>query len=247
LAGSFPKASIGFLSNLWDAARIASGLRSLRPLGLHRFWLGSSLDGVGRAHDAVRGKRGAFERTVRGARALRREFPGLGLSFNFTITPGNADEIWPAYRLASGMGLWFGAQMAVNHAGIRGAPRFSWSGGEIEAARRQIDLVVSDLSLREDPLGGRVKFWTYLKEYLLRPRRFFGDCLAGERYAMIDPQGRLFFCPVRKHRTVGSILGGFDAAWSSEKAQAERASIARRRCHCWLHCTANPLLAGLRP
>ena len=67
--------------------------------------------------------------------------------------------------------------------------------------------------------------------------------MAGQRYAMFDPEGNLFYCPVNKHRPVGNIRQkSFDEIWSSSKAQAERDYVESCKCDCWLNCIANPIL-----
>lgn len=251
----YPKARVGILTSLWDYGRIRAGLRRLAPWA-GRVWLGSSMDGVGSAHDAVRGRPGAFRRMLRAAELLRREFPALELSFNHTITPLNLKELWPAYRFMSERGFWFGAQLAVNHEGLP-APRFRWKKAELLSIRRQIDLIIDDLCRREKLIerlirGGerecagalaRVLYWRGLQEYVLRPRRLLSDCLAGERWAMLDPEGGVFFCPVNKHRPVGNIRRApFDRIWRCARARAERAFARSGACHCWLLCTANPVL-----
>ncbi len=257
LCRRFPKASLGVLSHFGDPTLLRRRLTQLRAAGVQRLWLGSSLDGVGGAHDLIRGRSGAFAGLVESMGMLRREFPDITFSFNLTITPHNYRQLWPAYRFATEQGVWFGAQMAVNHTGVPEAPAFLWKPAQIAAITGQIDLVMDDICRREGILPrllqgresesvgllSRILYWHYLKEYIRTPRRFFPDCLAGQRYAMLDPEGSLFFCPVNKQRTVGSVREApFDEVWQSPRARQERDNVARGRCHCWLLCTANPVL-----
>jgi MoaA/NifB/PqqE/SkfB family radical SAM enzyme len=79
--------------------------------------------------------------------------------------------------------------------------------------------------------------------YARHPKRFFKNCLAGQRYAMFSPEGDLFFCPVNKHRSIGNAAAAsFDELWKGEKAEAERRFVESCRCDCWLNCIANPVL-----
>ncbi len=258
LAGRYPAASIGVLTNFWNTELVRRRLAEWRSRGLlGRLWLGSSLDGVGAAHDEVRGQEGAFEGLVKTTALMRREFPEVSFSFSFTITPRNYRELWPTYQFVSREGLWFGAQMVVNHQELEAPETYEWKAEELGEVERQIDLILADLAGREGALQRivsgqerqalwlwtRLLYWRYLRKYARRPERFFKDCMAGSRYAMFDPEGNLFFCPVNKHRTVGNALDQkFDAVWTSAKADEERRYVDSCRCDCWLNCIANPIL-----
>ncbi len=252
----FPRISLGILSNLANTRLLLRRIGELREKGVKDFWLGSSLDGAGAAHDKVRGVRGAYARTMKTARALKTGQPGINLAFNFTLLPSNAACLARAYLEAKEMKVWFGAQKVVNHERFE-AESYSWTPAALRKALVGIDYIISDICEEnkafEKLLAGResetpwlwssLTYWIRLREYLARPRRFMGNCYAGNRYAMLSPDGELFFCPVLKHRTVGNALkAGFDAAWTCRAAQAERGFIEKKSCHCWLHCTANPII-----
>ncbi len=257
LAGHFPKSSIGVLTNLWNHELVRRRLLAFREAGAARVWLGSSLDGLEKKHDEIRGRKGAFRGLVRSVEMLRKEFPGVDFSFSLTVTPKNYKELWPAYRFVSGMGLWFGAQLVVNHRGLEAPETFNWKKKELEAVEAQIDLILMDLCLKERAwerlregraaeslwLWTRLLYWAYLKKYARKQERFFKDCMAGQRYAMLDPEGNLFYCPVNKHRTIGSVAKrSFDAVWTSAEAERERRYVDSCSCDCWLNCIANPIL-----
>lgn len=257
LRGRFPKASLGILTNFWNTEMVRRRLLELRGRGVDRVWLGSSLDGLEKTHDAVRGQPGAFKGLMDTVAMLRAEFPGLDFSFSFTITPRNYRELWDTYRFVDGMGLWFGAQMVVEHEKFEAPETFRWTKPQLDSVERQIDRVVADLCVKHGALEKLVKgqereslwlwtrvlYWWYLRKYVRTPERFFGDCLAGQRYAMFDPEGNLFFCPVNKHRVVGNAVETpFDALWRGKAAEAERAFVDAKQCHCWLNCIANPIL-----
>jgi len=259
LSDAFPKARVGVLSNLMDKALARNMLGRLRERGVRGLWLGSSLDGLAAAHDRIRGKRGAFRGLMDTIGMVRKEFPGLELSLNFTITPENHEQLWPAYQFSKELGAWFGAQLVVEHRGLEAPKTFAWTRAQLESVRESTERVLLDIARGEGALRalvegrqaenrglwGRLLYWRLLGLYALEPRRFFSDCLAGSRYAMLDPAGELFFCPVNKHRKVGSVLEGFDAVWSSGRADSERRFAASKRCHCCLVCVVNPVLDRL--
>jgi MoaA/NifB/PqqE/SkfB family radical SAM enzyme len=255
LAGRFPKARVGVLSNLWDAGLVRRRLAAAR--GLRGLWVGSSLDGLGAVHDEVRGKAGAFRRLMESIAMVRAEFPKVELSLNFTITPRNHRQLWAAYQHAKSLGLWFGAQMAVDHEGLRAPEAAVWKPAQLARVTEQIDGILLDLCRGEgaaqrllegrerESLGlwTRLLYWSRLRRFAFKPERYFRDCLAGERFVMLDPEGRLFFCPVNKHRTLGGVREApLDELWASPRAEAERRSIASGRCACWLNCIAVPVL-----
>jgi len=248
LAGHFPQASLGILSNLSDAGTIRGRLRELRRLGVGRLWLGSSLDGLEQAHDDLRGQRGAFKALLATLDMLRRDFPAVTVSLNFTITPRNHAALWSAYEFALGRGLGFSAQLVVEHEGLKAPETFHWRAAQLAEVERQIDRILLDLHARrgtEGPswLWPRLLYWSFLKKYARRPRRFFAACPAGSRTAMLSPEGGLFFCPVNKNRLVGEVRAeAFDDLWRSARAESERGFMASGRCHCWLNCVAQPLL-----
>ncbi|MBI3547478.1 MAG: radical SAM protein [Elusimicrobia bacterium] len=257
LSRRFPKASLGILSNFWNTEMVTRRLRELESQGVERLWLGSSLDGLEANHDEVRGQAGSFQGLMKTAEVLRRDFPRVDFSFSFTITPRNYRDLWPAYELVSGMGLWFGAQMVVNHQKFEAPETFEWKPSELDEVEGQMDRILLDLCTKHNALEKilkgeereslwlwtRVLYWWYLKKYSRAPARFFKDCMAGERYAMLSPEGDVFFCPVNKHRTVGNVRAErFDALWTSRSAEQERRYVESCKCDCWLNCIANPIL-----
>jgi MoaA/NifB/PqqE/SkfB family radical SAM enzyme len=252
----FPKISLGILTNLSNSSLLFRRIEECRKNGVSRLWLGSSLDGVGAVNDAVRGVSGAYARTMRTAAELRAKYPAIDVSFNFTLLPFNAGNLVESYLAAKKMNIWFGAQKVVNHEGFK-VEKYAWDAKSLRTAVSQIDWIIADICgknnafekmmsaiERETPwLWNSLIYWTRLREYMINPRRFMDDCYAGKRYAMLSPRGELFFCPVRKHRTVGNALtDGFDHVWSGKNAETERKFIAKARCHCWLHCIANPII-----
>ncbi|MCW7076913.1 MAG: radical SAM protein [Candidatus Syntrophoarchaeum sp.] len=70
--------------------------------GLERF--GVSIDGVGDAHDKIRGVKGAFERTMKGLEAAKDA--GLSFQFHSMVTAYNLDEIPKIIDLAEELGAY---------------------------------------------------------------------------------------------------------------------------------------------
>lgn len=252
-----PSASLGVLANLWNTELVRRRLDECRRLGLSDVWIGSSLDGVGAMHDQIRGQPGAFDGFMRSLAMLRAEFPQTRVTINFTITPRNQNSLWETYQFAKDQGLGFGCQFVVDHEGFEAPETFVWSEEDLASAERQIDRVLADIVLSEKalermlmrPAGesrwlwNRILFWWYLRKHGRGSPRFFDDCMAGNRYAMIDPEGDLFFCPVNKHKKVGNVrTRPFDEVWNSARAEGVRRDLIPCQCRCWLNCIANPVL-----
>lgn len=256
----FPKASVIVLSNFWNTGHIRLKLNELKARGVTRLRLGSSLDGLEETHDAIRGEKGAFRGLVATARMLKAEFPEVSHGFTFTITPRNAHELAAVRRFVrDDLGAGLGAQWVIERPGVA-APE--WTAEARAAGLRGIREVLLDLVRRHDAarrmvsserdssgwLWSELLYWRGLEEYGRDPRRFpfFKKCLAGERHAMIDPEGSVFFCPVNKDRPIGNAARTpLDELWSGPKAEEERRFVESCRCHCWLRCMSVPVLDRL--
>ncbi len=257
LRGHFRDASVGVLTNLWNAGLLKRKMGELAERGAGDVWLGSSIDGLGPTHDLIRGQPGAFEGFERSLEMLRRDFPKTQVSVNFTILPRNCGEIYAVYRWARDRGLGFGCQLVVNHEGFQAPETFSWTEAELAVVEQQVDLVLVDLCRTQGALErlltkpgresqglwNRILFWRYLRQHGRGGPRFFDDCMAGRRFAMFDPEGGLFFCPVNKHKKVGSVAETpFDELWNSPRARELARESVPCQCRCWLNCIANPIL-----
>lgn len=257
LSRALPAARLGVLTNFANPEVLRRRLNAAKRNGVRNLWLGSSLDGLEKTHDEVRGVKGAFAGLMESAEMVKRDFPGLDFSFSFTVTPRNHGELWATYQHVKKMGLWFGAQMVVEHQGFEAPEKSEWTPAMLARVDEQLEGVLLDLC-RDGAaakrfldgshgealwLWSRVLYWRYLRRYAAKPERFFADCLAGQRYAMFDPEGKLFFCPVNKHRVVGDATKvPFDELWRSQAAEKERGFVASCKCDCWLNCIANPVL-----
>ncbi len=261
LAKTLPKARLIVLTNFWNTGHLRLKLGELKAAGLFgggkpaRLSLGSSLDGLEKTHDAVRGQEGAFAGLERSVRALKAEFPEVDFGFTFTLVPANAAEVYETYRFVTReLGVSFGAQWAVQTAGIE---PLAWTPAARAAGLAGIRRIAAELcaeagaaALLDAPerrerigLWSNLVYWRYLELYGREERRFpfFLRCTAGERHVMVGAEGEVFYCPVNRARTIGNVKEqGLDAMWKSPKAESERAFVASGACHCWLRCVSAP-------
>ena len=266
LAAALPRAEIIALTNFWNTGHLALKLRELGARGLFtpggpsRLKLGSSLDGLEKTHDLVRGQPGAFAGLVRSVKTLKAEFPEMSFGFTFTMIPQNAGELYETYLYVTReLGVGFGAQWAVETVGI---DPLNWTPEARAEGIRGIRRIAEDICQMHGAadrmrgpdrrasswLWSELAYWRYLEEYGRSARRFpfFLRCTAGERHVMVGAEGEVFYCPVNRARTIGNIKDTpLEEMWKSPKAAAEREFVASGQCHCWLRCVSNPAVDRL--
>ena len=254
--GQYPRANILVLSNLTDTDLALGALsRIASRAGLDRVSLGSSIDGIGDAYDRIRGKKGGFDALQRTLEAIRREFPQLYFSLNFTLTPENCDQMLPVFGWCRDRRYHVSYQVMVQKQETR---RFVWEKAHHAEVDRQLDGIVERIiseegmaeSYREKLMANPgllslLLSYHYISKYVREPRRFFPECPCGEKYAMLDPSGNLYFCPVHKTRIAGNVRElPFDKLWRSKEADEIRSFFNRKACHCWLTCTNGTMLGS---
>lgn len=244
---NFPELKIGILTNLLDSQLILKTMREIeKRWGLNRIWLGTSLDGIGKIHDRIRGCPGAYDSLIQSLRMLKDEFPNLSLSFNFTITPLNYKDLLSAFHYVNSLDADFSAQFPVPWAGTAS---FSWEEEELKELEKSIDQIIQYLIknkelevgrrelFRDKDIFSRVYYWQGLIEYGKKPRRLFPFCKAGTDSVTLNPSGDIYLCPYFKEQTMGNIRdAGFDKIWESSPVVEFRRRVFQGNCHCWLNC-----------
>lgn len=249
-----PKASVGILSNLLHEDLVRRRLDEIFKRCAPKLWIGTSMDGVGPTHDRVRGEAGAWDRMMKTIEGLRRDYPKLDLSITYTMTPLNHRELLAVHDLAAKLKCGFGAQFVVQK---EGTDVFRWKKEELDEVARQVGVIVDRLCAAEDAMGrifrneadqskwlwARLFYWRTLVDYGYKPARYFEPCLAGRRYAMLDPWGNISFCSPHKKKPIGNVRETpFDEIWRNDKSARLRKHIDALKCDCWLMCTANPVI-----
>jgi MoaA/NifB/PqqE/SkfB family radical SAM enzyme len=215
---------------------------------------------MGGTHDRIRGIKGSFKAMEDSLSLLKKLYPQIRLSLNFTLTTENYTELEEAYDYARRQRLAFSAQFAIPW---KGAKQFIWNEKQLSAAKEAIYRILEKMATEYrrqkirmllDRSTGRhlyknflsaLFYWRGLIEYQEHPSRRFKRCIAGYRFIQISPSGNLYFCPLLKDRPVGNIRDtayDFDKIWLSSSAQQLREFIGGGSCHCWLNCTVYPNL-----
>ncbi|MDD5130374.1 MAG: glycosyltransferase, partial [Candidatus Omnitrophica bacterium] len=250
-----PQSSIGILTNGINTEEILNKTKDvLNRFQPQSFWLGSSLDGIGKEHDKIRGIEGAFAGLYKTIHHCKKELPQVKLSVTFTLTPYNVDQLIPAKQFADSEGLDFFAQFVVPK---QAREEFIWTPRDLDYANKEVMQITQGIvekigqgskitsldKIKDKYLISQLYYWSHLVKYQTNPQRFFKKCVAGAKFAMFNPYGDCYFCPGHKASSIGNIRQeGFDRLWNSEKAQHMRSFIKDGECHCWLVCTVFPVL-----
>ena len=210
-------------------------LDDLRP----RIGIGLSLDGIGKAHDRIRGTRNAFDKVMRTAAALK-ERGVSNLRFSFTISKDNVDEVPATYELSRSLGIEFCAQLAHNsqlyyHTSTN-------STVDRDKLRRVLDYVNRrELATMRPKHWFRAYFNSGTAEHNETGKRLVG-CDALDRFFYLSPHGDVYPC-LFIPTAVGNIKDkAFDSIWFGESRSGVRDELAACQ-DCWLICTAR---TGLR-
>ncbi len=250
-----PHSSLGILTNGINTEVILNKTKDV----LNRFqpqslWLGSSLDGLGKEHDKIRGVSGAFSGLCKTINQCKKELPQVKFSVTFTLTPYNIDQLVPAKHFADSEGLDFFAQFVVPK---QAREEFIWTPQDLDRADKEIMQIIQEIiakmgqganlatigKIKDQYLVSQLYYWSHLVKYQTNPQRFFKKCVAGAKFAMFNPYGDCYFCPGHKNNAIGNIRQQkFDQLWMSEKARHMRSFIDGNNCHCWLVCTVFPVL-----
>jgi radical SAM protein with 4Fe4S-binding SPASM domain len=247
LGAAFPRARFDVATNAMNGPRLRSFLENLDERGaLGRLHLVVSIDGRAEAHERLRGVEDAFEKTIAGVTEARQRWPSLPVSFSFTLTPLNHEELWPIYRLSTDMGVGFTMRFAASGAFYhnQGAP-LQWDPEALHTAVDDVQRLAERIRAATPPVVQDLKlavpFLRGAAVYAREPRRLF-TCYAGVHSLFLDPVGRVYPC-LALPQPLGSIrTGSLPEIWFGEAASRIRRSIALERCHCWSECDVMPSL-----
>jgi MoaA/NifB/PqqE/SkfB family radical SAM enzyme len=214
-----------------------------------------ALDGLRDSHDLMRGVPGNFEKAVETARGLRLLKPRFGrrleVHINTVITRDNLDEVLPMAEWVYDEKLVDGHYFNL----IRGDAKDPDLKILSKEKLRKLYPRIADLQSRyaerliddRHPLLRRLKKMAYVATLTFHhriqisnvdgPEKWPMPCTAGETSAVIDFDGRVRACELR--RPIGSLREhdmNFKVFWETAAREHEPKQIACDRCWCTHVC-----------
>ena len=214
-----------------------------------------ALDGLRDSHDLMRGVPGNFDKALQSARFLRRLKPKFGLRLevhiNTVITRDNTDDVLP-------MAEWIYAEELVDGHYfnlIRGDAKVPELKALSKAKLRELYPRIADLQSRygrrliadRNPLMRTLKRMAYVATLTFHhrtqfdnvdgPKKWAMPCTAGETSAVIDFDGRIRACELRKPLVnLRDHAMDFKVFWESTARRQEPKQISCDQCWCTHVC-----------
>lgn len=246
----FPNAFISIATNgLSPGLVLGKTTEIIRQFEPRLLSLSVSLDGVGDAHDSVRGVKGAYDRVLRTVKSLV-EQTDVNVGFDFTVTPWNYNQVWNAYQLSKELGIKFIAVFAEKSSFYYGNAEMDLDCGDArdEAAAMVCEVAADrahDESLFERIVDPYVCFMTQAAHSQANQSAGY-RCYSGTHSLFLDPYANVYPC-ILLDKKIGNIREvAFDELWLTSRAFEVREYIKQERCHCWVACETVPsMLRGL--
>ncbi|MEQ8763807.1 MAG: radical SAM protein [Planctomycetota bacterium] len=237
--------AFGTITNGLRPRRIADTVGAILDRGIF-LGVDVSLDGIGAAHDEVRGRPGNFEKvceTLDSIEPMARAH-GTPVGVGLTVTPGRVEQIGKVRAFAEERGIgftWRVASTSPYYGEGRIAP---FDSEENAAIRRELQTEVTSAG---DNKQKRLLFEN-MEQFLNDPARQVQPCFSGFASVWVDPYGDVFPCIMRTDRTLGNIKrASFESIWMDRAFGAVRKDIRDQGCACWTECEANPTLRLAKP
>lgn len=230
-----PDAQITISTNAYSPDRIEEMMGRILAID-PSVRLAVSLDGVGDAHDRIRGGEGFFERAVSLIERLKGSGFG-GLRLSMTVSRHNIDQLVGVAGLAQRFDLELGviaAHPAHTHLGVDKTD----TGPIPDLLGVAFGSVVGRWLRSWSPKQWlRGHFLTYTYRYLTgSPMRF--RCRAGEDFFFLQADGTVYHCSVQGRKLGDITTDDWEQIWGNSSAANARRFARRCTERCWMICTA---------
>jgi radical SAM protein with 4Fe4S-binding SPASM domain len=206
-----------------------------------------SLDGLGAAHDALRGTPGGFDmamQTYRRLAALLPGHPNLELGINTVFCSDNQDRMDEIIEFVRGLEFIRTHTISMVRGELRDA---GFKAVDYAKYRRAITRLADDLRSGAAPIhrfsGARLKAAQDILQRRLIHRTLLEQtrlipCHAGRLNLVLDETGEVYPCETLT-QSLGNVRAhGYDlrSVMRTAAARAALGAIARRECHCSHEC-----------
>jgi radical SAM protein with 4Fe4S-binding SPASM domain len=212
----------------------------------HNYSLGISLDGFGDTHDAMRGKKGVYNKVIKTIRALTRN--DIHPNLIAVITELNLDEIVRLVDFARANKLRIEFCPYAQNLGQKYDAEWykkspAWP-KDCEKVNRIIDTLI-EMKSKDNTILNSAQHLRLMKQYYKDPeKKILGDCRIGESMFVIRPNGNAAYC--FQGPSIGNIFESDPAKiWCSDIAQQARSAtaICPKNCdltNCYYHVQESP-------
>jgi len=196
-----------------------------------------SVDGIGKNHDAIRGKEQAFEKmmgTYYSLSGLGKQYANLEINFCLTLSKLNHNRIREVYDYLSAKGIKnFSVLMARRPVMDESLLDFG-----LNSYNKWIEFVekkyAENKSFSHRFFSVRNVCQMKIIKRVIEERDFKFRCLAGRLTAVIDENGLVY--PCENEKTAFGCLRkenyDFNSIWNNDKAREFRKSLSFRKCRC---------------
>lgn len=189
-----PKATLQLSTNGLLPFRVIDAAQHCLKEGM-KFDVGISLDGIGKAHDEIRGRKGNFqevEAVIYQLKLLQEDYPDqmnicLGMTISSLTTPKNYEMI-KTFAKVSGLPL--------EYAWVEQTPYYDNDNKELGISKEGTELIVKDL-----PDSKRKEDW--LRDINGKSIRF--DCFALRTFFVLKYNGEIAPCLHYYNKTIGNV------------------------------------------
>jgi MoaA/NifB/PqqE/SkfB family radical SAM enzyme len=222
-----PQAKIAISSNGFATEIILAKMKEI--IGIDpQITVALSLDGIGQAHDEIRGIPGGFEKVLATLHGLR-QLGVKNLRLAFTIGDYNIDQLKKVYELAQKEKVemtlaavhssenYFGQKNKIN-AGEKIAAELEW-------------LVKKEISSWNPKRWLRAYFTAGLKKFVLSGERLLPD-YSGKLSCFIDPLGDVYPSDISAEK-IGNLRSGLENLSAPDRKVCDQS---------WMICTARPAI-----
>jgi len=205
-------------------------------------YLTISTDGIGDAHDKIRGVKGNFDNTMKllaWCQEREKEYPFYSVGLSYTISPENVDDFpgFIDFALSKGVDPY-----RINFRTVQEAVVLCRNTGKVDpfSHAERVIAAIEKVQAAHPEFKHRY-FVEGIKQYMRNPEKLVIPCYMGYTGMFIDPYWNVYACPFIDE--VVCNLKDYDfslkKAWECAEVKKTQQQIKSGDCYnCWGGCTA---------